>query len=98
MAAEKVVHEEEAATKKANEEKLAAEKKVHEEEVAAAVVKTVVTTTTATTSGAAPLYTPLAAAQKLANALKACKKLPKSKRAACEAKAKHAYSAKRRKK
>jgi hypothetical protein len=110
LAAEKKVHEEEAATKKANEEKLAAEKKAHEEE-AAKLVKAAVTTTASTTTGAAPLYTPmggtlgvsssvkpLTAAQKLANALKACKKLPKSKRAACEAKAKRAYSAKKKKK
>jgi hypothetical protein len=113
LAAETKVHEEEAATKKANEEKLAAEKKVHEEEVAKLVKTgaTVTTSTTSTTSGATSLYTPIAgvlgvssnvkpvtAAQKLAKALKACKKLPKSKRAACEAKAKHAYSAKKKKK
>jgi hypothetical protein len=109
LAAEKKVHEEEAATKKANEEKLAAEKKAHEEEVSM-LVKPAVTTTTSTTSGATPLYTPIAgglgvssdvkpltAAQKLAKALRACKKLPKSKRAACEAKAKKAYSAKKKK-
>jgi hypothetical protein len=40
---------------------------------------------------------PLTSAQKLAKALKACTKLPKSKRAACEAKAKRAYSAKKKK-
>jgi hypothetical protein len=110
LAAEKKVHEEEAATKKANEEKLAAETKAHEEEVAK-LVKTAATTTTSTTSGATPLYTPIAgvlgvsssvkpltAAQRLARALKACKKLPKSKRAACEANAKRAYSAKKKKK
>jgi hypothetical protein len=41
---------------------------------------------------------PLTAAQQLANALKACKKLPKSKRAACVAKAEKAYAAKTHKK
>jgi hypothetical protein len=67
------------------------------------------TTSGSTTSGSTSLLTPapalslgtlsgstasLTEAQKLAKALKACKKLPKSKRAACEAKAKKAYSAK----
>jgi hypothetical protein len=93
----------------ANEQR---EKEVAEAAVKKASATTAaVTTTTTTTSGAAPLYTPivgvlgvsssakpLTAAQKLAKALKACKKLPKSKRAACEAKAKHAYAARRRKK
>jgi hypothetical protein len=110
LAAETKVHEEEAATKKANEEKLAAEKKAHEEE-AAKLVKTTVTTTTSPASSATLLYTPiggvlgvtssvkpLTTAEKLARALKACKKVPKAKRAACEAKARHAYSGKRKKK
>jgi hypothetical protein len=105
-AAEKAANE--AAEKKANEQRA---KEVEEAIRKAAITPAAVTSTTTTTSGATPLYTPLAgvlgvsssakpltAAQKLANALKACKKLPKSKRAACEAKAKHAYSAKRRKK
>ena len=67
------------------------------------------TTSGSTTGGSTSLLTPapalslgtlsgstasLTEAQKLAKALKACKKLPKSKRAACEAKAKKAYSAK----
>jgi hypothetical protein len=104
-AAEKAANE--AAEKTANEQRA---KEVEEAVRKAAVTPAAVTTTT-TTSGATPLYTPLAgvlgvsssakpltAAQKLANALKACKKLPKSKRAACEAKAKRAYSAKRKKK
>jgi hypothetical protein len=106
-AAEKAANE--ATEKAANEQR---EKEVAEAAAKKASVTTAaVTTTTTTTSGAAPLYTPiggvlgvtssakpLTAAQKLAKALKACKKLPKSKRAACEAKAKHAYAAKRRKK
>jgi hypothetical protein len=105
-AAEKAANE--AAEKTANEQRA---KEVEEAVRKAAITPAAVTTTTTTTSGATPLYTPIAgvlgvsssakpltAAQKLANALKACKKLPKSKRAACEAKAKHAYSAKRRKK
>ncbi len=103
---------EKAATEAA--EKAANEQRAKEVEAAvrkAAIAPAAVTTTTITTSGATPLYTPLAgvlgvssevkpltAAQKLAKALKACKKLPKSKRAACEAKAKRAYSAKRKKK
>jgi hypothetical protein len=40
---------------------------------------------------------PLTEAQQLTKALKACRKLPKSKRAACEAKAKKAYAAKAKK-
>jgi hypothetical protein len=104
-AAEKAANE--AAEKTANEQR---EKEVEAALKKAAVTTAAVTTTTTTTSGAAPLYTPLGgvlgvssnvkpltAAQKLAKALKACTKLPKSKRAACEAKAKRAYSAKKKK-
>jgi len=96
------------AEKEANEKAAEAEKKANEEAISK--LAKVGTTTTVTTSTSAPLYTPMAgvagvssnvkpltAAQKLAKALKACKKLPKSKRAACEAKAKHAYSAKKKK-
>jgi hypothetical protein len=92
----------------ANEER---QKEVEAAAKKASVTTAAVPTTTTTTGGAAPLYTPiggvlgvsssakpLTAAQKLAKALKACKKLPKSKRVACEAKAKHAYAARRRKK
>jgi len=70
------------------------------------------TTSGSTTSGSTPLFTPapalslgtvsgsttsLTEAQKLAKALKACKKLPKKKRAACEAQARKAHSAKNKK-
>ncbi len=109
-AAEKAANEaEEAANnKKRTEEVEAAAKKAS---VTPAAVTTT-TTTTGTTSGITPLLTPapalslgtvggstksLTEAQKLAKALKACKKLPKSKRAACEAKAEKAYSAKNKK-
>jgi len=98
----------EAKEKAANEQR---EKEVEAAVKKASATTAAVTTTTTTTGGAAPLYTPiggvlgvsasakpLTPAQKLARALKACKKLPKSKRAACEAKAKHAYAARRRKK
>ncbi len=104
-AAEKAANE--AAEKAANEQR---EKEVEAALKKASVTPAAVTTTTTTTSGAAPLYTPIAgvlgvssnvkpltAAQKLAKALKACKKLPKSKRASCEAKAKRAYSARKKK-
>jgi len=110
-AVEKEVAEKAAAEKAANEAKEKAANEQREKEVEAAAKKAAVTPAAAITSGAAPLYTPIAgvsgvsssvkpltAAQKLANALKACKKLPKSKRAACEAKAKRAYSAKKKKK
>jgi len=98
----------EAKEKAANEQR---QKEVEAAVKKASATTAAVTTTTTTTSGAAPLYTPiggvlgvsasakpLTPAEKLARALKACKKLPKSKRAACEAKAKHAYAARRRKK
>src|ERR1700722_11924673 len=98
----------EAKEKAANEQR---EKEVEAAVKKASATPAAVTTTKTTTGGAAPLYTPiggvlgvsasakpLTPAQKLARALKACKKLPKSKRAACEAKAKHAYAARRRKK
>jgi len=104
-AAEKKANEEAAAAeKKANEEKISTLAKVGP--------TTTTSTTSSTTSGATPLLTPapalslgtvggstksLTEAQKLAKALKACKKLPKSKRAACEAKAEKAYSAKNKK-
>ncbi len=104
-AAEKAANE--AAEKAANEQRA----KEVEAAKKASATPAAVTATTTTTSGATPLYTPIAgvlgvsssvkpptAAQKLAKALKACKKLPKSKRAACEAKAKRAYSAKKKKK
>ena len=95
-----------AAEKKANEEAAATEKTKHEEEI------TKLIKTSSTTSGTTPLFTPapglslgvvsgtqsLTEAQKLAKALKACKKLPKKKRAACEAKARKAHSAKNKKK
>jgi hypothetical protein len=70
------------------------------------------TTSGSTTSGTTPLLAPapalslgtvsgstasLTEAQKLAKALKACKKLPKKKRAACEAQARKAHSAKNKK-
>jgi hypothetical protein len=102
-----------AAEKAADEaaEKAANEQRAKEVEAAKKAAVTPAVVTTSTTSGAAPLYTPiggalgvsssvkpLTAAQKRANALKACKKLSKSKRAACEAKVKRAYSAKKRKK
>ncbi len=97
-AAEKTRREGEVAAEKTRRE---AEVKAHEEEV-----KTLVKTVTITTS---PLLTPipnglsvsgtkpLTEAQKLANALKACKKLPKTKRAACEAQARKAHAAKNKK-
>jgi len=108
--ATKKAAEEKAANEAA--EKAANEQRAKEVEAAkkASATPAAVTATTTTTSGATPLYTPIAgvlgvsssvkpptAAQKLAKALKACKKLPKSKRAACEAKAKRAYSAKKKK-
>jgi len=104
-AAEKTKHAEEAAAEKTkHEEEAAAEKKKHEEE-AASLAKAAMTTTTNT----APLYTPIAGvlgvtaakplteAQKRAKALAACKKLPKKKRAACEAQVRGAHSAKHKK-
>jgi flagellar biosynthesis GTPase FlhF len=110
---EKEATEKAAAEKAANEaaEIAANEQRAKEVEAAKKAAGTSAVVTTTNTSGAAPLYTPiggtlgvsssvkpLTAAQKLANALKACKKLSKSKRAACEAKAKRAYSAKKKKK
>jgi hypothetical protein len=101
-------------TKEQAEREAAEEKKRHEEELSKLVVPAPTTTTTTTTTGTsliAPLGTggvlgvssantpkPLTEAQKLAAALKACRKLPKKKRVACEVKAKAAHSAKKRKK
>jgi hypothetical protein len=88
---------EEAATKKKNEEEL----KKHKEEVEA-LAKVAPTPTLLISSIPSGLsmsnVKPLTEAQKLANALKACKKLPKKKRAACEAQARKAHSAKNKKK
>jgi hypothetical protein len=88
---------EEAATKKKNEEEL----KKHKEEVEA-LAKVAPTPTLLISPIPNGLsmsnVKPLTEAQKLANALKACKKLPKKKRAACEAQARKAHSAKSKKK
>jgi hypothetical protein len=100
-AAEKKVHEEEAAAKNANEEKLA-EKKESEEKVAVRVGQVatlatvpVVLPTKSTTVGSLPSGVKrLTEAQKL----NACKRLPRKRRIACEAKVKKSYSGKYRKK
>lgn len=87
-----------AAEKKANEEAAAVEKTKHEEEIAK--LAKITTTSTALLTPAPALSSggvstkPVTEAQKLAKALKACKKLPKKKRAACQAQAKKAHSAK----
>jgi len=105
-AATKLANEEKlAAAKKAREEEEAATKVKHEEEVAALLRRAA--TTTITTSGPASLVTPipgglsgakpLTEAQKLAKALKACHKLAKQKRVACETQARKAHSAKHKK-
>ncbi len=97
----------------AAQEKAAEEQREKEVLNAVKLAATSSTTSTSTTTSSAPaplvapapapaLVTvsgvkPLTEAQKLAKALKACKKLPKNKRAACEAQARKAHAAKNKK-
>jgi len=99
----------EKAEKEAKEKAEKEQKEKEEKEKAGGGVKGAVTGSTSLTgalggpagvgvAGVKVTTKPLTEAQKLANALKACKKVPKKKRAACEKAAKAAHSAKHKKK